>query len=60
MTLNGQQQDIGRSAIFQPPYRRFAPIGGTPLDKKQLSVFLQIFNILRKKGEVDFKISGVG
>jgi hypothetical protein len=32
--------------LFQPPCRREAPIGGRPLDKKQLGVFLQIFNIV--------------
>jgi hypothetical protein len=46
--------------LVQPPYQREAPIGTTPLDKKQLGVFLQIFNILRKKGEIDFKINGIG
>jgi hypothetical protein len=30
-----------------------------PIYKKQLSVFLQIFNILRKKGEINFKIGGL-
>jgi hypothetical protein len=39
---------IGRK-IVQPPDRCEAPIGGTPLYKKQLGEFLQIFNILRKK-----------
>jgi hypothetical protein len=38
-----------RSYFYQPPYQRLVPIGGMPLYKKQLSVFLQIFNILRKK-----------
>jgi hypothetical protein len=32
--------------VHQPPYRRFVPIGRTPLYKKQLSVLVQIFNIL--------------
>jgi hypothetical protein len=45
---------------FQPPYGREAPIDGTPLEKKHLGVFLQIFNILRKKGDISFKISGIG
>jgi hypothetical protein len=45
---------------YSAPYRREAPIGGTPLYKKQLGVFLQIFNILRKKGEINFKISEIG
>jgi hypothetical protein len=45
---------------FQPPYQRFAPRGDTPLYMKQLGVFLQIFNILRKKGEINFRISGIG
>jgi hypothetical protein len=48
------------SAVFQPPSRRFAPIRDTPLHKKQFGVFLQIFHILRKKGEVNFKIGGIG
>jgi hypothetical protein len=34
---------------IQLPYRRLAPIGGAPLDKKQLGMFLQIFNILQRK-----------
>jgi hypothetical protein len=46
--------------LFQPPYRRFAAIGGTPLYKKQLGMFLQIINILRKKGEINFKTGGIG
>jgi hypothetical protein len=46
--------------LFQPPYRRFAPIGGTHLYKKQLGAFLQIFKILRKKRELNFKIGGIG
>jgi hypothetical protein len=46
--------------FFQPPYRREAPIGSTSLYKKQLAVFLQIFDILRKKGEINFKIGGIG
>jgi hypothetical protein len=29
-------------------------------DKKYLSVFLQILNILRKKREIDFKRGGIG
>jgi hypothetical protein len=33
----------------QPSNGRFTPMGGTPLYKKQLGVFLHIFNILRKK-----------
>jgi hypothetical protein len=28
--------------VYQPPYRREAPIGGTPFYKKQPGVFLQI------------------
>jgi hypothetical protein len=47
-------------SLFQPPYRRFAPIGSAPLYKKQLGVFLQIFNILRSKGGINFKIDGIG
>jgi hypothetical protein len=46
--------------FVQRPYQRFAPIAGKPRCKKQLGVFLQIFNILRKKGEIDFKIDGIG
>jgi hypothetical protein len=46
--------------VFQPPCRREAPTGGTPIEKKQLGVFVQIFNIMRKKGEIDFKIGGIG
>jgi hypothetical protein len=46
--------------FFQPLYRCEAPIGGTLLYKKQLGVFLQIFNILRKIGEINFKIGGIG
>jgi hypothetical protein len=30
------------------------------LEKEQLGVFLQIFNVLRKKGETNFKIGGIG
>jgi hypothetical protein len=37
-----------------------SPIGSTPLYQKQLGVFLQIFNILREKGEINFKIGGIG
>jgi hypothetical protein len=44
---------------FQPPSQRFAPIGDTPLYKKQLGVFVQIFNILRKKGDINFKLGGI-
>jgi hypothetical protein len=51
---------ISRVVLVQPPYRREAPIGSTPLDKKHLGVFLQIFNILRKKGEINLKIDGIG
>jgi hypothetical protein len=40
--------------VCQPPDRRL------PLLKKQLGVFLQMFNILRKKGEVNFKRGGIG
>jgi hypothetical protein len=40
-------------------FSRFAPIGGTHLYKKQLGMFLQIFNILRKKGEINFKIGEI-
>jgi hypothetical protein len=39
---------------------RFAPIGSTPLYKKQHGAFLQKFNILRKKGEINFKTGGIG
>jgi hypothetical protein len=46
--------------LVQPPYRRFAPIGDTPLYKKQLGVFLQIFSIVRKKGENNFERGGIG
>jgi hypothetical protein len=52
--------EISQLNLVQPPYRRFAPVRGTPLHKKQLGVFLQIFNILRKKGEINFKIGGIG
>jgi hypothetical protein len=53
--------DVRRdSDLVQSPYRREASIGGTPLYKKQLNMFLQIFNILRKKGEINFKIGGIG
>jgi hypothetical protein len=52
--------DTPDHVIHQLPYRREAPIGGTPLYKKQLGLFLQIFNILRKKGEINFKIGGIG
>jgi hypothetical protein len=55
ITLNGQQQDITRSVFFQPPDRRSAAIGGMPL-----GAFLLIFNFLRKKGEIDFKMGGIG
>jgi hypothetical protein len=47
-------------SVFQAPCRREAPIGGTAIHKKQLGVFLQIFNILQKKGEINFKIGGIG
>jgi hypothetical protein len=30
-----------------------------PLCKKQLGVFLQIFDILQKKGEINLKIGGI-
>jgi hypothetical protein len=49
-----------KSIFVQRPYRRQAPIGGTPLYQKQLGVFLKFFNILRKKGEINFKIGGIG
>jgi hypothetical protein len=32
--------------LVQPPDRREPPIRGTPPYKKQLGVFLQIFNVL--------------
>jgi hypothetical protein len=51
---------VFRFAFFQPLYRREAPIGGIPLYKKQLGILLQIFNILHKKGEGNFKIGGIG
>jgi hypothetical protein len=38
----------------------FSRAVGAPLYKKQLTVFLQIFNILRKKEEINFKIGGIG
>jgi hypothetical protein len=46
--------------LFSAPHRRFARMGSLPLDKKQLGVFLQIFNILRKKGDINFKIDEIG
>jgi hypothetical protein len=33
---------------------------GAPFDTKQVGELLQIFNILRKKGEINFKIGGIG
>jgi hypothetical protein len=49
-----------QTSLFQPACRSEAPIGVTPLYKKQLRLFLQIFNILRKKREINFKIGGIG
>jgi hypothetical protein len=46
--------------VVQPPYRCEAPIGDTLLYQKQLGVVLKIFNVLRKKGEINFKIGGIG
>jgi hypothetical protein len=46
--------------LVQPSYRREASMGGTTLYKKQLGLFLQIFNILRKNKEIDLKIGGIG
>jgi hypothetical protein len=37
-----------QSGFVRPPYN------------KQLGAFLEIFNILRKKGEINFKIGGIG
>jgi hypothetical protein len=48
------------SLTVELPYRGETPIGGTPLYTKQLGVFLKIFNILGKKGEINFKIGGIG
>jgi hypothetical protein len=45
----------GRMSCSPADGQRFAPIGGTSLDKKQLGLFLQIFNFLRKKREISFK-----
>jgi hypothetical protein len=45
--------------LVQPPYRRFAPMGGMPLYKKHIGVVWQIFNILRKKGEIKFRIGAI-
>jgi hypothetical protein len=61
-SANGKDSAKGDLAegFFQPPYRRKTPIGGTLLYKKQLGVFSQSFNILRKKGENNFKIAGIG
>jgi hypothetical protein len=50
----------GRMSCSPSSYRREAPIGVTPLNKKQFGVFLQIFNILRKKGEMNLEIGGFG
>jgi hypothetical protein len=50
----------GRMSCSSAAHRRFALIGGTSLHKKQLGIFLQIFNLLRKKGEINFKIPGIG
>jgi hypothetical protein len=41
-------------------FSRFAPVGGTPLHKKQLGLLLQIFNITQKTGEINFKTGGIG
>jgi hypothetical protein len=40
----------GRMSCSPAADGRFAPIAGTFLSRKQLGIFLQIFNILRKKG----------
>jgi hypothetical protein len=40
--------------------RRFVPIGGTPLRKKQLDLFWRKLNIIRKNGEFSFKVSRIG
>jgi hypothetical protein len=52
--------EVQNREVFQPPYRCFTRIGGPPLYQKQLGVFLHIFNILRNKGEINFKIGGIG
>jgi hypothetical protein len=43
------QMARSKKYFFQPPEWLFAPIGGTAIYKKQFGVFVQIFNILRKK-----------
>jgi hypothetical protein len=45
--------------LVPPPWQGEAPIGGTPLYKKQLGVYLQIFNILRKKRDINFEMDGI-
>jgi hypothetical protein len=50
----------GRMSCWPVADRRFAPIGGTSLYKKQLGIFLQIFNLLRKKREINFIIGEIG
>jgi hypothetical protein len=63
-TQQRQQDDhchcVAEEPLVQPPCRRKAPTGDRPLYKKRLGVFLQIFNILRKKGEINFKIGRIG
>jgi hypothetical protein len=52
---------VSRAVAFSPAAnRREAPTGSTPVYKKHPGVLLQIFNILRKKQEVNFKIGGIG
>jgi hypothetical protein len=48
----------GRNCL-SPAYRRFAPIGSC-LCKKQLDLFWQKSNILRKREDFNFKIIGIG
>jgi hypothetical protein len=40
--------------LVQPLYQR-----ELPLYEKQFGVLLQIFNILRRKGEINFKTGGI-
>jgi hypothetical protein len=53
-------KNVSQAPFVHPPYRREASMSGTPRYKKQPGVFLQIFNILRKKVKVNFKINGIG
>jgi hypothetical protein len=59
LNRDDNDQVLSQEKFIQPPYRCEAPIGWYARDKEELGLFLQISNILRKKGNVNLKIGGI-